>query len=282
MAHKLKKLAPLPAEYTEPKNVYRSSDDFFAPLCTYDFNDLDFSNLNSAKDEEYKWLHQFAISVDTAKAWAQYHVGENHSAPLCEGTNSLLPLLRDKVNTLDMQCHTMKLNVKAVNALNPGQTDVSDCPVYALTKEAQYRFPNQFTDSFAMFGGLHIEQCLLVIHGQFVQDSGLKDILGTCSLATIGVGAVVDVNQIKRARYCVQVTLCALYRKLVDAAKKEDTALTPIQWLNNKSSSSGMCYYWSLVIDLQIEILAFVRSIREGNFHLYVQSLRNLLNGSLR
>ena len=33
----------------------------------------------------------------------------------------------------------------------------------------------------------------------------------------------------------------------------------------------------SLVICLQIEILVFVRSIREGNFHLYVQSLRNLL-----
>ena len=32
-----------------------------------------------------------------------------------------------------------------------------------------------------------------------------------------------------------------------------------------------------MVINLQIEILVFVRSIREGNFHLYVQSLRNLL-----
>ena len=31
-----------------------------------------------------------------------------------------------------------------------------------------------------------------------------------------------------------------------------------------------------MVINLQIEILVFVRSIREGNFHVYVQSLRNL------
>ena len=38
-----------------------------------------------------------------------------------------------------------------------------------------------------------------------------------------------------------------------------------------------MVYYWSLVINLQIEILVFVRSIRKGNFHLCVQSLRNLL-----
>ena len=35
-----------------------------------------------------------------------------------------------------------------------------------------------------------------------------------CSLATIGVSVVVDVNQIKRARYFIQVVLCALYQKL--------------------------------------------------------------------
>ena len=38
-----------------------------------------------------------------------------------------------------------------------------------------------------------------------------------------------------------------------------------------------MAHFWSLVINIQIEILVFVRSTREGNFHLYVQSLRNLL-----
>ena len=61
-----------------------------------------------------------------------------------------------------------------------------------------------------MFGGLHIEQCLLVTHGQFIADSGLQSILETCSLATIGAGAVVDVNHIKRSRYCMQVALNSL------------------------------------------------------------------------
>ena len=36
-------------------------------------------------------------------------------------------------------------------------------------------------------------------------------------------------------------------------------------------------HYWSLVINLEVEILLFVLSIREDNFYLYVQSLRNLL-----
>ena len=88
---------------------------------------------------------------------------------------------------------------------------------------------------------------------------------------------MVDVNQIKRTRYCVQVTLCSLYQELVDTVKADGSTLDPWKWLEEKSLSSSMAHYWSLVINLQIEILVFVRSIREGNFHLYVQSLRNLL-----
>ena len=127
-----------------------------------------------------------------------------------------------------------------------------------------------------MFGGLHIEQCLLVTHGQFNEESGLREILKTCSLATIGASAVVDVNQIKRACYCAQVTLCSLYQKLVDPVKANGSTLDPWKWLEEKSLSSSMAHYWSLVINLHIEILVFVPSIR-GNFPLFVQSLRNLL-----
>ena len=36
---------------------------------------------------------------------------------------------------------------------------------------------------------------------------------------------VVNVNQIKRARYCLQVTLRALYRKLTDIERKEESTL---------------------------------------------------------
>lgn len=57
------------------------------------------------------------------------------------------------------------------------------------------------------------------MHGQLVAGSGLKEILETYSLATIGASAVVGINQIKRRFYCVQVVLCLLYRKLVEAAK---------------------------------------------------------------
>ena len=176
----------------------------------------------------------------------------------------------------------MNLNIKAISVLNPGQTpvDVSDCPVYAFTKEVQFRFPEHFSNYFAMFEGLHIEQCLLVTYGQFIEGSGLREILETFSLAAIVVGAVVYVKQINRARYCEQVTLRFLYRKLVDIVKADGSALDPLKWLEEKLLSSSMAHHWSFVINLQIEILVFVYSVIEGNFPLYVKSLRNLLKWS--
>ena len=44
----------------------------------------------------------------------------------------------------------------------------------------------------------------------FIADSRLQSILETCSLATIGAGAAVDVNFIKRARYCMKESLVLL------------------------------------------------------------------------
>ena len=115
------------------------------------------------------------------------------------GNNSLLPLLRVKVNALDTQVHTMNMNMKAISALNLGQTPVnaSDCPVYTATKEA------------------------------FTEGSSLREILERYSLATTRVGPVVDVNQNKVARYCVNVTLGSLCRKLVDAVKSDGSTLDP-------------------------------------------------------
>ena len=118
----------------------------------------------------------------------------------------------------------MNLNIKVISALNPSQTpvDISDCLAYALIKEARFQFAEYFSNYFAMFEGLHIEQCLLVTHRQFIEGSGLTEILETCSLATIRVGAVIDDNQTKRARYCVQVTLSCLCQKLVDGVNADD------------------------------------------------------------
>ena len=44
-----------------------------------------------------------------------------------------------------------------------------------------------------------------------------------------------------------------------------------------KSEESEMCFLWRIIFEIEIEILLFVRSIREGNFSLYLQTLYSLL-----
>lgn len=90
-----------------------------------------------------------------------------------------------------MQSHLIHLNMKWAETLNLTQTpvDVSDQPVYALTKELQLPFPEIFSKYFPLFRQLHIEQFVLVIHEQMIKGSSM-----------IGLSAVVNVNNIKRAR----------------------------------------------------------------------------------
>ena len=54
--YNIKKLAPLPAEYTQPRKVYHSSGELFAPLCRFNYEDLfEYPELNLAKNEEQQW-----------------------------------------------------------------------------------------------------------------------------------------------------------------------------------------------------------------------------------
>ena len=104
------------------------------PVCTYNFIDIqDFSELDSAKMQEYSWALQFSIpDVQNAKAWAQYHIDTNDLvASEWLDENSLLQFIREEINTLEMQWHTIRLKIKAVSALNPGPTsvDTSDCAI---------------------------------------------------------------------------------------------------------------------------------------------------------
>ena len=67
----------------------------------------------------------------------------------------------------------MKGIKKTVNFLNPGQTviDVCEKPLYALTKEVKWRNTEELRSSsyFSLFGGLHIQKMLFIIHGELVK-----------------------------------------------------------------------------------------------------------------
>ena len=100
------------------------------------------------------------------------------------------------------------------------------------------------------------------------------ELLNLQKLSIIGLSAVVNVNSIKRATYCTQITLSRLYIKL-----NEVTALGNLNdrcsydWLCQKSAENEMCFFWKMVFDFQVNYLMFIRSEHEGNFRLYILEL---------
>ena len=81
--YNVKKLAPLLAEYTQPSKVYCSSEELFAPLFRFNYEDLfEYHEVNLVRTKEHQWLQQFASSIDSTKSWAQYYIQEKYIPPL--------------------------------------------------------------------------------------------------------------------------------------------------------------------------------------------------------
>ena len=134
-----------------------------------------------------------------------------------------MPLIHEKVATLKSQYNCMKIIKATINFINPSQipVDALDCPVYALSKQVQWQDPENFgVDKYVcLFGDLHIEIELLRIHGELIKGSCLDSILESVNLSTMGTSSIIDVNNNKRARYCLQVASCVLYKLLKDACE---------------------------------------------------------------
>ena len=118
--------------------------------------------------------------------------------------------------------------------LNPGQiaVDVCDLPVYALKKEVWYRNPEKFGRGkyFCFMGDLHIEMCVLAIHGELIDGSGLYEILSKRNMSIIGTQNLFTGSHVKTTRYCIEVAESAIYLELIEAHQRSSSDLEPIEW----------------------------------------------------
>ena len=175
----------------------------------------------------------------------------------------------------------MEIIKKTINYLNPGQTpvDVCDQPVYALTKKIQWRYPDKFGNSsyFCLFGGLHFEQCILTIHGELIKGSGLENVISNIDMSVTGTVSVVNGNHIKQSRYRLQTSLCAMFIKLKAAKEKSSSIISVFEWLELRKKQNDMCYYWYLIFTFQLDILLYIRLLRESNYKLLVCAMTNLM-----
>ena len=230
-------------------------------------------------------------SADSAQvgdtSWAAFHAQSDehndHELPI----SALMPLLRYNSNTASMMKHTLQVIQKAVSYLHANQVPVIfyDQPLYALAKQVQWHWPEMFGEAMfvIMMGGLHVEMAALRMIGHWLDGSGWVQCLVASGLTTSGIAdSFIHASSVKRTRYAHSVSAAALFVCLKRAynhfcehsGTQEQKSFD--EWRTGCENESVQFKYWSMVLDLELLVLSFVRSIRTGDFELYTDTLQTL------
>ena len=282
-----KKVDSLPSSYTEIRRFLSPSTSLTflkAPIPV--LPDFDSVVHQQGVKEEYEWLESaYDDKTSYWVPWAKHHAEKHQSVVRLPDISAILPSIDEPVHTLDMQYHCMNIISNTINTLNPGQipADTADQPIFALTKELIIRFPDKFGPDkyFCFFESLHIENSLLIICGWVIKGSELDEIMYTCRLSIVGADSLVTVNDIKRTRYCLQVGVCVIYSKLKQTHRDNGSDELYLLWLANKTKMNEMCFYWKLILERMIDVLVFIRFLREGKYPLILHRYVNSYAGTL-
>ena len=117
--------------------------------------------------------------------------------------------------------------------------------------------------------------------GGWLEDSGWTGACVQANVASPGTAdSFVKASHITKTRHAHQVTSASLYVLLQNAyvASTESAESVPFkEWCVQRASHSAQFDYWLKTLSLEILLLLFVRSIREGYFQFYIESLTKLM-----
>ena len=127
----------------------------------------------------------------------------------------------------------------------------------------------------------------LKVIGDWLEDSGWTEALVQANVTSPGKAeAFLKASHINRTRYAHEVTASSLYillKKSYDLYRDDRDETEPSQetddfddWCNQRIESCPHFQYWYLVLQLELLVLTYVRSLREGNFSSYIESLTKL------
>ena len=180
----------------------------------------------------------------------------------------------------------MSLIKAATDYLNSGQSPVItlDQPLYAIAKAIQWDPASELNeDNYCVFlGPLHSEMLLEKLLGDWLRDSGWIEMLINSEVTTSGrAEAMIKGTHVTRTRYAHQATVLSLsilrreaYLKYTKDYQDNNNEIQSFEaWSNQKEKTLPHFKYWLTVYDMELLLLRFVRSIRIGNFDLYLRSL---------
>lgn len=133
-----------------------------------------------------------------------------------------------------------------------------------------------------MFGGLHID---LKVLGDLLDSSGWTGALTQANIASSGTAdSYLKVSHVTRTRHAHQVTASSLYRLLYKTYTEYSSGLEDEEnlksldvWCNERAKVSPQFNFWFTILQLELQVMIFVRSLREGDFKLYIESLSQLV-----
>ncbi len=178
---------------------------------------------------------------------------------------------------------------KAIEILKPGQVPIItvDQPLYTIAKQIQWSWPaTHGEDHFiVMFGGLHIEMAALKILGDLLEGSGWTGALVQAGVATPGTAdSLLKASHVTRTRRAHQVTASSLYLLLQKAYAEysndleEGAHVLPLEeWCSDRAAAHLQAHFWSIILQLELEVMIYVRAVREADFLLYVDALTKIV-----
>ena len=136
-----------------------------------------------------------------------------------------------------------------------------------------------------MFGGLHIEMAVMKCIGEWLNGSGWVTALVNAGIASVGTAeSFLKVSHVARTRHAHEVTAAAMYalqqtafEEYKESVQESEQPLDFTVWCNKMKSNQPQFCFWSQVLKLELLVLEIVRTIRDGDFDQYVQSLARIM-----
>ena len=162
-----------------------------------------------------------------------------------------------------------------------------DQPLFALAKQIQWKWQQGYGEEkfVILFGGLHIEMAALKIVGDWLQGSGWVQALVQAEVTSAGTAdSFLRASHVSRTRRAHQVTAAALFTLQKNAYNHYidqlgDTGIEQLEfddWCQQKAETCPQFHYWATVLELELTLLVYVRSLRQASFAMYVDALTEL------
>ena len=256
---KQEKQLPLPTVFTQAMPAAMRRDCRDLPKDTEQLTPEDYFANTEIVENEYSWLQHSKCVLDNTNI-------ENVTA--ASNASWAAFLASQEPNT-------------SINFLNPGQIPVValDQRLYTIAKKVQWTCPNEFgEDHFVVvLGGMHVEMAFMPMIGDVLEGSGRVDALIKSGLGSPRVvESSLSLSHVKRTRYAHEVTACTLYSLLQQAYQESDCDSSFDDFCDEQVKRHPQFRYWLIIIRLEVILLSFVRSLRQGNFELYIESQKEL------